>query len=71
MATIEWWKILLIMAVIVALILVPILSWYLHKRYSRKKTAVPPLMYISALSTARTADDTTVSTTAASLSATP
>ena len=53
------WEFFTIMTVIVVLLMVPLVSWIIHRRLKNKKSktdSVPPLMYITAVSATRTSD---------------
>lgn len=57
----EWWHIVVIMVIVIALILVPLVSWIIHKKYRNKRggkprDTPPGLMYITSVSSHRTAD---------------
>ena len=56
---IDCWQFAIMMSLVVVLLMVPIVSWAIRRRLRENKaktTAVPPLMYITTVTDARTID---------------
>jgi len=52
------WQSITIMAVIIVLVLVPVISWIIHRQLKNKKSRKPPtpLMYITTVVPSRSSD---------------